>query len=69
MTPRVRFTCTECAFCVYVVPSQIVLVGGIPRSTFVPFHECANGGQLQERGMFEGDFFTTMPGYQIKVKL
>lgn len=68
-TPRVRFLCETCGWELYVHPAYIVLVGGIPTSTFVPFHECEGGAYLTERGLFEAELLTTAPAQNFKVTL
>lgn len=69
MTRSVRFKCTECDFVHHVPEAHVVLVGGLAHSDYVQFHECPNGGTLEERSIQDMELLTTTPGYNIRVKL
>ena len=56
MTRRtgVYFTCVTCQWRHDVPEEHVVLVGGMPRSDYVPLHTCPSGEpDIEERGYFE----------------
>lgn len=69
MSHSVRFECCACGWRHDVPPEHIVLVGGIPRADYVPFHACEQGADIIERGSFEAELVTTMPAHNFKMTL
>jgi hypothetical protein len=65
----VYFRCLTCDWIHHVPQLRIALVAGLPRSSYVPHHECEGGADVEEHGGFEAELLTKAPGHQFKVML